>query len=239
MNSLYPMSSSAEIAKWAAEVLSERGIDEVATWRMLEYWLQVELYRAMEDGTGGVWRHLGEYEQPYFTDQPNSGSKTKTKWIDLIFATPPLNLPDRIVWIELKDIGRSSHTIVTNAKGLGYDLAALWSLCPVETQQLWLNPPPHAIDRGRLTEWNNYGPGLLNAKHMIAQIVLVPKPALQFISDDEMENLWLSAFEQRIKSKRSEVGIIISRAETKLFIIHALIHDLPRTNHTMEANRDF
>jgi len=48
MKSTSPISSSAEIAEWAAEVLSARGIDEVATWRMLEYWLQVELYRAGE-----------------------------------------------------------------------------------------------------------------------------------------------------------------------------------------------
>jgi len=37
-------------------------------WRMLEYWLQVELYRAVENGAATTWRHLGEYEQPYFTD---------------------------------------------------------------------------------------------------------------------------------------------------------------------------
>jgi len=237
MKSANPISSSTEIAEWTAEVLSARGIDEVATWRMLEYWLQVELYRAVEAGAAGAWRYLGEYEQPYFTDQPNSGSKTKTKWIDLVFALPPLNSPDRIVWIELKDVGRSAHTLVPNAKGLGYDLAALWSLRPLETQQTWLNPPPHAIDRGRLPEWNAYGPGLLNAKHLIAQIVLVPKSAWQFISADQMENLWLSAFEQRTKSKRAEVGIVISRAETKSFTIHALIHDLPRANHTIEPTR--
>jgi hypothetical protein len=237
MKSSNSMSSSAEIAEWAAKVLSARGIDEVATWRMLEYWLQVELYRAMEDGIGGVWRHLGEYEQPYFTDRPNSGSKTKTKWIDLVFAVPPLNSPNSIIWIELKDIGRSAHRFVKNAKGLGDDLAALWSLRPIETQQMWLNPPSHAIDRGRLSEWKLYGPGLLNAKHLIAQIVLVHKSVRQLISADEMEHLWLSQFEQRTKSKRSEVGIVISRAETKSFTIHALIHDLPRINHKMDPMR--
>ena len=36
-----PFLNSDAVAKWAAEVLSERGIDEVAKWRMLEYWVQV------------------------------------------------------------------------------------------------------------------------------------------------------------------------------------------------------
>jgi hypothetical protein len=117
---------------------------------------------------------------------------------------------------------------VKNARGLGNDLAALWSLRPIETQQMWLNPPPHVIDRGRLSEWNLYGPGLQNAKHLIAQIVLVHKSVRQLISADEMEHLWLSQFEQRTKSKRSEVGIVISRAETNSFTIHALIHNLPK-----------
>jgi hypothetical protein len=234
MESSNPMSSSAEIAKWAADVSSTRSIDDVTNWRMLEYWLQVELYRAVEAGIGGAWRHLGGYEQPYFTDQPNIRSKTKTKWIDLVFATPPLNSPDYIVWIELKDVGRSAHTIVANSKGLGDDLAALWSLRPVETKQMWLNPPLHVIDRGRLPEWSQYANGLLYAKHKIGQIVLVPKSASQFISADDIENLWLSIFEQRTKSKLCDAGIVISRAETKSFNIHALIHDLPRVNHTTE-----
>lgn len=230
MENIYPMSNSAEIAQWTAEVLSARGIDEIATWRMLEYWFQVEIYRAVEAGAAGNWRCLGEYEQPYFTDNPISGSKTKTKWIDLVLATPPLNAPERIVWIELKDVGRSTNTIVKNAKGLGHDLAALWSLRPIETQQTWLNPPPHAIDRGRIAEWNAFGPGLLIAKHLIGQIVIIPKAVMQYISSNDIENLWINAFEQRIKVKKSEAEIVLSRAQTKTFTVHALIHDLPKIN---------
>jgi hypothetical protein len=49
-----------------------------------------------------------------------------------------------------------------------------------------------------------------------------------------MENYWLSAFEQRTKSNRAEAGIVIGRAKTKSFIIHSLIHDLPRANHAIE-----
>ena len=59
----------------------DKGIDDIADWRMLEYWMQVELYRAIQSGTGGSWRHIGDYEHPYFTDHPKSGAKTNTKWI--------------------------------------------------------------------------------------------------------------------------------------------------------------
>lgn len=222
-----PFSSPSVLAAWTAGLLSGRGIDEVAKWRMLEYWLQVELYRAVEAGAAGAWRHLGDYEQPYSTDQPRSGSKTNTKWVDLVLAEPALDAPDRITWIELKDVGRSADTLEANAKGLGQDLAALWSLRPLETQQIWLNPPPHVIDAGRLPEWKAYAPGLLKAKHLIGQIVIVPKSAQNSISADVMEKMWLDAFEQRTKSKHTKVGVVIGRADTRSFTIHALVHDLP------------
>jgi hypothetical protein len=222
-----PFMSSDAVAKWAAGVLSARGIDDVAKWRMLEYWVQVELYRAIEAGTAGAWRSLGEYEQPYFTDLPRSGSKTNTKWVDLVIAEPTLDSPTRIAWIELKDIGRSHRTLAANAKGLGNDFAALWSLRPLQTQQTWLNPPDHVIDRWRLSEWNAYGPCMLNARHLIAQIVITPKSTWQFISPAEMEGLWLGAFEQRTKSKRMEAGVLIARQDTRLFSVHAVVHHLP------------
>lgn len=221
-----PFSSSADIAAWAAGVLSARGIDEVASWRMLEYWVQVELYRAIEAGAAGIWRSLGEYEQPYFTDHPNSGSKTKTKWVDLVIAEPDLKSPNRIIWIELKDVGRSEHRIVANARGLGNDLAALWLLRPEQTQQTWLNPPSHVIDRGRLQEWNTYGPGLSNTRHLIAQIVIVPLSAWKFMPPDEMEGIWRDQFKQRTKINSYEAGVVIARGETGLFAVHALIHGL-------------
>lgn len=227
-----PLSSSSVLAAWTAGILSGRGVDDVAAWRMLEYWLQVELYRAVEAGAAGVWRHLGEYEQPYFTDTPRSGSKTHTKWIDLVLAEPTLEEPHRIAWIELKDLGRSAHTIVANARGLGHDLAALWSLRPAETQETWLNPPAHVIDRGRLSEWGAFAPALLRANHLISQIVIVPKSAQESISADAMEELWLGAFEERAKLSGSEGGFVVGRAETRQFLVHALVRGLPQKSES-------
>ena len=147
--------------------------------------------------------------------------------MDLVIAEPPLQSPSRIVWIELKDIGRSHHTLLANAKGLGNDFAALWSLRPLETQQTWLNPPDHAVDRGRLPEWDAYGPGILGAQHLIAQIVIVPKTAWQLISTADMESLWLGAFEQRTKSNAKNEGVLIARRDTKVFSVYAVVHQLP------------
>jgi hypothetical protein len=121
---------------------------------MLEYWMQVELYRAAETGNAGAWKYLGEYEQPYYTTIPRSGCKSNTKWVDMVLAEPLLQSPRRIAWIELKDVGRSKLTLAANLKGVGHDLAALYTLLPQKTKEIWLNPLPHAIDRGRLDEWS-------------------------------------------------------------------------------------
>ena len=77
----------------------------------------------------------------------------------------------------------------------GYDLAALWSLRPLETQQMWLDPPAHVIDRGRLQEWEKYAPGLLKARHFISQIVIVPNGAINNISIDDIEKIWFGALQ--------------------------------------------
>ena len=223
-----PFRNSSELAAWAAEVLLSRGIDEVAGWRMLEYWVNVELYRAAQEGKAGPWRHLGNYEQPYVTDHPRPGAKTPTKWIDLVLAEPILTAPERVVWMELKDLGRNVDTVRKNAKGLGLDLAALWRLRPVETQQTWLDPPKHAIDRGRLGEWNTLAPGLQQARHLISQIVIVPTPESALISPDELETIWLSSFAVRAKVDHANVIAEIGRAATQKFAVHALVRDLPR-----------
>jgi hypothetical protein len=79
MLTLEPFSDSRVLADWVRDVLLRSRIDEIASWRMLEYWFQVELYRAIESAKAGAWRHLGRYEQPYYTNLPRSGSKTNTK----------------------------------------------------------------------------------------------------------------------------------------------------------------
>ncbi len=100
---------------------------------MLEYWMQVEFYSAIESDSACPWNYFGEYEQPYFTQTPKPGSKHKIKWIDLVFAEPIKKNPKQIVWVELKDIGRSEHTVMANAYGIGIDLAALFTIEPAKT----------------------------------------------------------------------------------------------------------
>ena len=71
-------SDSQALANWTASILRAGRIDEIASWRMVEYWFQVELYRAAQSGKAGGWQHIGNYEHPYHTDLPRSGSKTNT-----------------------------------------------------------------------------------------------------------------------------------------------------------------
>ncbi len=92
---------------------------------------------------------------------------------------------------------------------------------------MWLDPPAHVIDRGRLQEWEKYAPGLLKAQHFISQIVIVPNAAISNISIGDIEKIWIGAFEQRTKSTNADVGFDISRAATRSFTVYALIHDLP------------
>ncbi|MFC1776135.1 hypothetical protein ACFL3I_02185 [Pseudomonadota bacterium] len=217
--------SPGTLAKWAAGVVVKAEISEVARWRMLEYWMQVELYRYLEKGTVGEWKHLGEHEQPYYTTLPRSGSKFNSKWVDLVVAEPSLERPQRIVWIELKDIGRSEHRLKANASGLGQDLAALYRLDPQMTQDLWLRPPPHIVDIGRAAEWERFADGIVSADHLIAQIVLVPK---QFANEEHeavlIEN-WLKTFKSRTGSNLKADKIV--RAEAGEFSIYATVLSLP------------
>lgn len=115
--------------------------------------------------------------------------------MDLVLAEPSLEKPERIVWMELKDIGRSDHTLMINAKGLGQDLAALWSLRPVQTRDTWLNPPPHVVDRGRIPEWQRFAPLLTSAKYLISQVVIVLTTLDGVFTSDGFEKLWLQSFE--------------------------------------------
>ncbi len=116
---------------------------------------------------------------------------------------------------------------MAKAQGLGHDLAALWSLRPLETQQLWFNPPAHVFDHGPLQEWKKYAPGLLKAQHFISQIVIVPKAAISNISIGDIEKFWIGAFEKRTQITSDDVGFDISRAQTMSFTVYALIRDLP------------
>ena len=218
--------SSVALSVWSANTLQRRGIDEVARWRMLEYWMQVELYRAVQDGDAGAWRHVGDFEHPYYTEHPARGSKLKTKYIDLVLAEPCPSAPARVVWVELKDLGRSHTTLSTNAKGLGHDLAALWALSPSRTKELWLSPLPHTIDRGRFEEWRQFGPGIASGQHLIAQITLCHKGLLSNVADVEVKSQWLDAFQYRSGSGDWGGAYEIATAETEQFVVFALVTSL-------------
>jgi len=221
-----PFLSSKSLSEWSAHNLKDRGIDEVADWRMLEYWFQVELFRLAKQGRAGAWHHIGNFEHPYHTDLPRSGSKTKTKWIDLVLAEPSPSQPNTIVWIELKDIGRSKNTVVSNAKGLGHDLAALWALSPTKTKDLWLNPQPHSIDRGRLEEWNKFGPYLDQAKQLIAQIVIGLIAMEDHMSPEKIIDAWLESFLLRTGSNAPAPEVAVEKTEK--FYVYGLVTELPK-----------
>lgn len=227
-----PFSSSDALASWASAILVDQNIDQIASWRMLEYWMQAELYRTATNGQAGAWKYIGEYEQSYHTETPRSGSKTNTKWVDLIFGELENELPKRVVWIELKDLGRSKGTMEANLKCVGMDLAALYGLRIPETRQLWLNPPPHAVDKGRQNEWNSISPWLDVSEHLIAQIIIVPHSLIEK-NPDEISKIWLDAFEARAKPDKNH-GIKISWCDMPSTVeevglsIYALVVNLPQ-----------
>jgi hypothetical protein len=203
-----PFSDSNTLSDWVVNVLRRKQIDRIAKWRMLEYWMQVELYSAVEYDPECSWSYLGEYEQPYFTQIPRPGSKHKTKWIDLVFVKPSLEKPEQIVWIELKDLGRSEHTLMTNAYGVGLDLAALFTIDPLKTCEIWKNPPMHVVDKGRSSEWKELSEGIEQAKQLIAQIVIAPRHLLNANGlEEQIVKKWLTTFQNRINAPKHKVDI--------------------------------
>ena len=222
-NAIDPFSCSKALSEWSSQILMKQGVDEIYKWRMIEYWMQAELFRAVESNMAGAWRYFGAFEQPYYTAVPRSGSKYNVKWIDLVFAEPKLKKPERIVWIELKDIGRSAHTLISNARGLGQDLSALYMFDPSKTKEIWINPPEHVVDRGRTQEWKELCEGIKRANHLIAQIVLVPK---NFMSETEQNQLienWLATFRNRIAHVGQEPLVPIESDSTQQFAVFALV----------------
>jgi hypothetical protein len=225
--SIDPFESSESLANWVGRQLDAKTISAVANWRMLEYWLQVELYRSAMLGEAGPWRHLGDYEQPYYTESPRSGSKYKTKWVDLVFAEPNLMNPERIVWVELKDVGRSSDRIEANLKGIGQDLAALYQLNPTKTKELWTDPPPHVVDRGRFDEWGRYSGGITGARHLISQVVIIPRALAKDVGDERIVDIWLRAFEARVNGPQITQDLDIHRFDGERFATFGTVSPLP------------
>lgn len=227
MMKLNPFQDSQILADWTASTLMSQGLDEIAYWRMLEYWMQVELYRAIQAGQADPWRHIGDYEHPYHTGMPLSGSKTQTKWIDLVLAEPSLETPESVVWIELKDIGRNEATTLNKAKSLGHDLAALWSLDPQITKDIWLKPNTNVMSKDRFNkEWSRYGQGLECKIHRISQIVLCHKELSEKVFPKEIKKQWIQSFEKKIKSTQPAKPLKIEYAETSKFHVYALVGQL-------------
>lgn len=220
---MQPFSNPQELTEWVTSTLGARGIDEIAEWRMTEYWFQVELFRAAQSGQAGCWQHIGNFEHPYYTAIPKSGSKSNTKWIDLVFGDLKTDRPEIFLWCELKDLGRSPGTAKQNVRGLGADLAALWALDVKKTKDLWLNPSAYSMDRGRLAEWNEYGESLDSARHLVSQISLCHKSLLSDTSIEEIKELWLNAFVTRTGQSFAKDCFDIATLETKEFVVFGLL----------------
>jgi hypothetical protein len=221
-----PLQNSQTLANWAARVLKEARLGEVTSWRMLEYWMQVELFRATQNGNAGQWSYLGTFEQPYYTNSPRSGSKYNIKWVDLVLAEPYVENPSRIAWIELKDIGRSHHRLMSNASGLGQDLAALAMLDPEKTIEVWQKPPEHIADLGRHEEWKTHQSVLKNASHIIGQIVLVPG---KFANQDDLDLItayWIKTFQSRVGNQIHREELAFANTTVDGFVLFALVHHL-------------
>lgn len=215
------------MALWIAEVLEGAGVDEVANWRMLEYWFQCEIYRAVLTSDSVAWMPLGHYEQPYYTHFPRSGSKTNTKWVDLGFVET-VNNPQTVVWLELKDLGRSPHTVRTNAANFGLDLAALVGLDVERTVRNLRDPPGNTIkDKARAEEWLIVADIVQRAIHQIGQVALLSKELDSILGPEEIESLWSTAFRRKTGDSRSELNF--GRSETERFRVHTLLRPLANT----------
>ena len=222
-----PFASAEDLAAWAAEFLQTRGIDAIADWRMLEYWVQVELYRAVQLNQAGTWRHLGDYEQPCVTRIPRA--KSETKWVDLVLARERDARVERVFWLELKDLGRNPQTADINALGLGKDLAALWSIDKAATIEQWRKPPARAVDRGRLYHWSQLAESTVGADWWIGQVVIVPKQRFESVTEQNIKEPWLKEFESRVTRKRGAVPSrpVIARAMTDAFRVYAVVERGP------------
>ena len=111
---------------------------------------------------------------------------------------------------------------------MGHDLAALWALNPTKTKELWLNPLPHSIDRGRLNEWNKFGPNLEHGEHFIAQIVIGPKSVEGGMEPEEIIETWSRSFLQRTAGTAPAQAPEIKFKDTEKFNVYGLVSILPK-----------
>lgn len=222
--------SAESLAHWAAGILQARGIDAIADWRMLEYWMNVELYGAVQGGSAGNWRHLGCYEQPYKTRFKIPGRKSNTKWIDLLLGWPTAEGPEHVMWIELKDLGRNPKTLAANAAGLGKDLAALWGIEKAATLAQFKKQESLAVDRGRGEEWLGLAGTLESAHWWFGQIAIARQDVRREASVDVADH-WLASFRKRLEDNEPPQSPPrppqIARENTVRFEVYVLVDELP------------
>lgn len=221
--------TSQSFSSWAADILSEAGVDKISEWTMLEYWVQVELYRAIQSGKAGKWRHVGEGEPPYFTSFPR-GRKIMWCWADLLIAEPDVYSPQRVIWIELKDLGRSPERLLPNARMAGRDLAALVGLDVRKTADGWKSPSLDIMNKGQVSEWKHCEQGLRKAVHFLAQLVIASKDLIKENREKEIVSAWLDTFHNRIKKFSYPTKPDIVRSETDKMAIFAMVMNLGGEN---------
>ena len=227
MSDQQPFDSAAGLAAWAAEVLRARGIDAIYDWPMLECWARVELFRAARVGEAAPWKPSGGYEPPYVTRIPRA--RPETSRTDLLFAKDLDRAPERVLWLELRDLGRDPGTVNTHAANLGEDLAVLWGIDKAATLKQWLHPPVSAVGLAKAEEWKRTAGETANAQWGFGQVVIVAKRRFESVPERHIAGLWLKAYEHRVETT---TGIcperpVVEWAETKEFLVSALIEALP------------
>lgn len=162
------------VLDWVTRVLEEQKVQEVASWRMIEYWFQVELFRSLRSSGLPGYDPVGEYEIPYATDfAPRTPSKRGVKWADLVALDREHG---HSLWFELKDLGRAKSRWRFNAKSVGADLASLAMIRWAKTKSQLRAPGPMVKDAGRTDEWKRAADlldGVTNVSGVI--IALVPE----------------------------------------------------------------
>lgn len=208
---------------WIKSVLHERRVSEVISWRMLEYWLQVELFRSLNRLIFDDFKAEGTYEIPYVTSySPRNREKIGVKWSDLLAINRKESLA---IWFELKDLGRSVNRLEYNAKGVGKDLVSLYKLSWKETLNELRNPRVTSKDVNRKEEFLKVADDLEQCRHMLG-IVVVIFPSEDF-NAEKCKKIITNTYNyilrkekcprpQFAKSTYNEFGIMVGGIETTL-----------------------
>jgi len=218
-----PFINSFSLGQWVKNILSKSRIDTISEWRMLEYWIQVEIYRNLLEEDWVSWKPVGDYEQPYYTRNPHLGSKSNWKWADLVIWRKR-NGKNEMLWFELKDLGRSKERLDDNIKQVAFDTVALKGFDAFKTLEGWLEPPEVIRDKGRIKEWKSNSFIFDGANHRFAQVILIP---LHFAdTSDEHNNIkttWNKFLMDILKNTNVNITHNINVSTTQKFSIFSII----------------